>query len=103
LTLFLRDENNNTICECDFFTDEGSLDVSCSVSIINYTKILAKNLPHMQKIAQVFDELDEMRGLLWERHPNVMGNDYDMAKAVSIVRSEYERVAPFFNLSVVED
>ena len=103
MTLFLRDKKNNTLCECDFFTNDGSLDVSCSVSIINYTKFLVHNIQYAQTIAKIFEDLSQMRGLLWETYTNVMGKDYDMDRAIGIARLEFEKVAVSFNLCVVED
>ena len=103
MTLFLRDKKNNTLCECDFFTDDGSLDVSCSVSILNYTKLLMRIQKDIWAASKIFEGLDQMRGLLWEMNTEVMGKDYDMEKAIDIVRTEYEKAAKLYDLFIVED
>ena len=107
MTLFLRNKKNETICSCDFFTDDdGCLDVSCSISVINYTKLLMefpKDPKTVGMIASTFDDLDEMRGFLWECHTKVMGKDGDKDAAYRLVKAQYDAVAKAFGLSVVED
>ena len=104
MTLFLRTKENKTICECDFFTDEnGSLDVVCGISVINYTELIFKFPYSIIKVASAIEYLYGMRGFLWECNKEVMGKDGDKEKAIAIVRKEYEKVAQLLDLSVVED
>jgi tRNA C32,U32 (ribose-2'-O)-methylase TrmJ len=72
MTLFLRNEKNETILDLEVWVkteDSYSfVELSSSVDIKNYSLMLIKNTDKEKQIEMIsdFDELSELRGWLWE-------------------------------------
>ena len=72
MTLFLRNEKNETILDLEVWVkteDSYSfVELSSSIDINNYSLMLIKNTDKEKQIEMIsdFDELSELRGWLWE-------------------------------------
>jgi len=110
MTLFLRNEKNQTILDLDVWVkteDSNSfVEISSSVDISNYSQMLIKNTDSkiQQEMIKDFDELSELRGWLWEVF--FMGGrnepkEFDLV--VTELKQILKTVAEKYGLFVVQD
>ena len=80
---FLRDKNNNTLLEAMVYVDgyehgEGKdyVEVRSGINVIHYSAFLltASDRKTQNKIINIFYDLDELRGWLWENYFMVKKN-----------------------------
>ena len=110
MTLFLRNEKNETILDLEVWVkteDSYSfVELSSSIDIKNYSLMLIKNTDKEKKIEMIsdFDELSELRGWLWEVFFMVKNNEpkeYD--SVVQELKVILKKVADKYGLFVVQD
>ena len=110
MTLFLRNEKNQTILDLDVWVkteDSNSfVEISSSVDISNYSQMLIKNTDSkiQQQMIKDFDELSELRGWLWEVF--FMGRrnepkEFDLV--VTELKQILKTVAEKYGLFIVQD
>lgn len=69
MTLFLRDKNNNTLLDMEVYVKDDCVEISSSVIIDNYSRLLLSAKKEKQEeIIGYFDFLSEFRGWLWENY-----------------------------------
>lgn len=104
---FLRDNKGKTIIEteCYIKTDDWKyIEVSSSVDITNYSNFLLSNPEKSGLIIERINELDELRGWLWESYFMVEKNDPNKINDVNDkIRSFYQHVADELNLYNISD
>lgn len=105
MTLFLRDKNNQTVLDVDFYKNEGALELSAVVCIIPYSRLLLSLDSNMQYEAMVyFEALQELRGWLWETWFMGRRNTADEYDAVlKDLREQLKDVAQKYGLWYTED
>ncbi len=110
MTLFLRNEKNQTILDLDVWVkteDSNSfVEISSSVDISNYSQMLIKNTDSkiQQEMIKDFDELSELRGWLWEVF--FMGGKNDpkeFDKVATELKQILKTIAEKYGLFVVQD
>ena len=117
MTLFLRDKKNNTIVDVDCYvkTEEGKkfVEINSTVCIGPYSLLLLQAVAkgkslgdprHMPQFVETFNELQELRGWLWESY--FMGGKNDPEKYNDVlenVRKILKAVAMKYDLGYVED
>ena len=109
MTLFLRDDKDNTIVDLEVWVkkEDGNefVDISCSIVISHYSKLLLSIEKHkQQQFIDTFDEISGLRGWLWEVY--FMGGDNDPKEYKNVlneVRQMLSAVANRYGLRVVED
>lgn len=69
MTLYVRDAENHSLIEFELASrDDGVLEPSAAIYIINYTRFLLKTTYHQMQVADIFDTLLEIRGTYYETH-----------------------------------
>jgi hypothetical protein len=71
MTLFLRDDKNRTISDTEFYIDGDHLEISNSINIENYSRLLLgavadEDDAKIRFIISGFDFISEIRGWMWE-------------------------------------
>jgi len=108
MTLFLRNEKNETILDIDLYEKEDYIELNSTVCIEPYSKLLlevfSEDSKKAAKLIKKFDELQELRGWLWEVYflggKNTNKEFYNVLKAV---KEMLKKVADEYNLYYVED
>lgn len=108
MTHYLRNQNNQSILDLELYVkkEEGRqfVELSSSVIIKPYSKLLLDNPTRQDEIIEAFSELSEMRGWLWESYFMGGNNDPEKYKDVRKVVSEWlQKVAKEFDLYYVTD
>ncbi len=110
MTLFLRNEKNETILELEVWVkteDSYSfVELSSSIDIKNYSLMLINNTDKEKQIEMIsdFDELSGLRGWLWEVFFMAKKNEpkeYD--SVVQELKAILKNVADKYGLFVVQD
>lgn len=108
MILFLRTQKNETIVDVECFvkTEDGNKFIELhSVVVINqYSKFLLENLDKKDEIIEIFQDLSELRGWLWERY--FMGTQNDPSKyndVIKTLKALLKAIAEKFNLYYTED
>ena len=110
MTLFLRNEKNETILDLEVWVkteDSYSfVELSSSINIKNYSLMLIKNTDKEKQIEMIsdFDELSELRGWLWEVFFMVKKNEPEEYEfVVQELKVILKKVADKYGLFVVQD
>jgi len=94
---FLRNDRNQTIIECEVYNN----DLSASTNIESYSMMLIDmhNKDQHYPFIKTFSELDEIRGLWWEKE-----KDFSNWKSIDdFVKSKFVEVAKKYSLNYVTD
>ena len=112
MVLFLRDQYNRTLLDLDIskvpnnvFGSPGYTEIHSVVDIRPYSWFLL-NLPEGQRetFINAFDELQELRGWLWEVYfANKENTSLEYGNVLEILRCKLHNVAEDFGLYYVED
>lgn len=109
MTLFLRTKNNETIVDLDIWIKKDNIpyvEISCSINIKNYSLLLLRN-PNPRKQLEIitdFDQLDEIRGWLWEVYFATKKNtEKEYSNVLREVKWILSKVAEKYDLHLVED
>lgn len=107
MTLFLRDDKNNSIVDLECWVkteDEHSfVELSVSVDIMHYTRFLLDNLDRSMEIVVDFSEIDELRGWLWEVYFMDNNDPEKYGDVLAQLRKMLKTVADKYDLYYVED
>ncbi len=108
MILFLRNNKNRTILDCDVYIkseeERKYIEISSVVVIKTYSEFLLENIKRKDEIINDFSELDDLRGWLWESY--FMGDENDPEKyndVIKILRKRIGDIAIKYNLNYVED
>lgn len=104
MTLFLRDNKNETIVDIEFNGSDG-IDLDCVVCIQPYSRLLLEAVgPYKQiEIISIFDQIQELRGWLFEQFLPFYKGDDPYNDALKELRSLLKEVSGKLNLAYVED
>ena len=106
MTIFLRDQKNNTILDVDIWVDDYShVEVSSVVIIKEYSNFLL-NLPKekQKKAIDDFDNLSELKGWLWEVYFTTGKNTPEHIDNVKKeIKKKIKKVSEKYNLLLIED
>ena len=105
MTLYLRDKNNNTILDVEYWQKDGHLEISAGVVISHYSLMLLQ-LPKEKQLQFVLemDNLDELRSWLWENYfIGRQNTDEDYSKVLAELREILKGAAERWDLRYVED
>lgn len=104
---YLRDKVGNTIIETECWVkreDWEYIEISSTVDIIQYSCFLLDNLERAGGVMSYIDELDELRGWLWEVYFMSEKNDPSKIDDVNNKISQfYQKVAKELNLNYIID
>jgi hypothetical protein len=115
MIFFLRTQKNETIADIELYIkteykSDGSkrnfLELRSVIMIDVYSKFLLDNTVRAEEIIPVFDNIQELRGWLWEEYFMVKdndGSDEDYTDVMKRLRNELKYIADKFNLIYVED
>ena len=111
MTLFLRDKKNRTIVDCDIYIkDSEYVELSIVVCVDTYSRLLldliTKNGEEktINKFIQTFDELQELRGWLWESYfIDGDNNPSEYNIVLETIRKRFKEIADTYELYYVED
>lgn len=109
MTLFLRDNNNNTILDLEVYVkkedDHSFVELSSVINIKNYSILLLDTLENDKVgLINTFVELSELRGWLWENYFMVKKNKpEEYGNVVKELKSILTTVANKYNLNLIQD
>lgn len=103
MTIYLRDENNNTLVDISVWEKHNSPDLRSDVIIKNYSKFLLENYYRRHEIIKVFDDLSEMRGWLHEVYLSVENKNATKEDVIKRVKLILQGVCNNFKLNIVTD
>lgn len=71
MTIYIRDKNNNTICDIEIWTEKDNfnndyVDISSVVDIESYSELLLNNTEKTEILVNDFIFIQELRGWLFE-------------------------------------
>lgn len=110
--LFLRNQDNESIVDCSIYRDKNEIhgnwyvELNCTVDIKSYSKLLlGLNEEKQTEAIADFDEIQELRGWLWEKFlfPNNNGTEEQLHATIEEVRTHFADIAAKYGLGVVED
>lgn len=108
MILFLRNKNNRSIVDLEIFVKKENsrefIELRSVVLIETYSQFLLENLDKKEEIIEIFTDISELRGWLWESF--FMGEENDPNKyneVVKILRNKFVDIAKKYNLIYVED
>lgn len=103
MTIYLKDENNNTLLDISIWGGVTSLDLRSNVIIKNYSKFLLENHYRRHEIIKVFDNLSEMRGWLHEVYLSIENKNATKEDVIRRVKLILKGVCNNFKLNIVTD
>lgn len=104
MTLYLRNQKNQTIVDIEFYKKENYLELKSVIVIDTYSEFLLSNLDRKNEIIKTFDYLSELRGWLWEIYFMKKRNTIEKYNDVlSTLKIELKRIAKEFNLLFITD
>lgn len=107
MTLFLRNRNNESLCEIELWVnnEDGKeyIEISSSVNIKNYSIALLSIKTTIKQLEFVSDFvfISEIRGWLWEHPDEFEAKDYN--KVLGLVKGFLSEIAKKYDLSLIED
>jgi len=108
MILFLRNEKRESIVDVECFVktedDRKFVEINASVIIRPYSEFLLENLDKKDEIIEDFENIDDLRGWLWESY--FMGGDNDPEEYDNIIKLLQEglkEIGQKYKLSYVED
>lgn len=107
MTLFLRNEDNRTILEAEYWvkTDDGRkfLDISAAIDVQNYSTSLLRKVSSndYEEFITDIDGLSNVRGWLWEVYEDTKPENYN--DVLEKLRTWFKEIATKHNLQYVED
>lgn len=101
MVLFLRSQTNYTIVDCEIFPKDNYTELRCIIDIREYSNFLLKNIKNANKIVEDFDQIQELRGWLWEGRGS--NKDTEYMDIVAEVRQFLMSIAKKYDLYYVED
>jgi len=108
MTLYLRNEKGDNLLDLEVWvkTEEGYsfVELSSSIDIPSYSYLLLDNLKRKNKIIHDFDNLNELRGWLWERYFMTGKNDgSQIDDVIDKLKIILTKVAKDYNLVLIQD
>ena len=103
MTIYLRDENNNTLVDISVWEKHNSPDLRSDVIIKNYSKFLLENHYRRHEIIKVFDDLSEMRGWLHEVYLPLENKNATKKDVIERVKLILKGLCNNFKLNIVTD
>lgn len=108
MTLYLRDEHNNTLFSVDVWnkTEDGRAytELSAGVMVEPFSKNLLQREKEQEEFIKDFDELSELRGWLWETYYMRGNNDgSDLDDIISALKKILQSVSERYDLHLVID
>lgn len=111
MVLYLRTQTNKTIVDLEFWLKcEGGHnfhELMVAIDIARYSMFLLSADPVTQAdIIREFNEIDELRGWMWEcyySNKRNIGSEEDYDEILNHLRKKFRHLASIFNLMFVED
>ncbi len=103
MTIYLRNENNDTLVDISVWEKHNSPDLRSCVIIKNYSKFLLENPYRRHEVIKVFDDLSEMRGWLHEVYLYVENKNATKEDVIRRVKLILQGVCNNFKLNIVTD
>jgi hypothetical protein len=111
MTLFIRDNKNNTILDLDVGVQTREdkskfVELSSIVDVEYYSRFLLENLDRKDEIIPDFQDLSELRGWLWESYfmtGKNIGSEEQYSDVLSKLKEMIKEVATKYNLYYTED
>ena len=109
MILYLKTQENKTLFSAIVYIDSSEerptnfVELSTTINIENYSHFLIENIEKKNKVISDFDNLNELRGWLWERFfvstPNDETKLDEVAKKINVTLS---KVAKDYNLLLIQ-
>ncbi len=103
MTIYLKDENNNTLVDISVWEKHNSVDLRSDVIIKNYSKFLLENPYRRHEVIKVFHDLSEMRGWLHEVYLPLENKKATVEEVIERVKLILQGVCNNFKLNIVTD
>lgn len=110
MTLYIRDDKNRTIWGAEYWVANTDgyqhLEISSSIDVENYSRFLLANQERSDEIINVFDQLSEIRGWMWEVHfmtQKNIGSDKQYSEVLEQIQAKIKAVCKMFLLNYVTD
>ena len=107
--IFKLRKGNKTVCDVEVTTQKENgkeyIELRSSVFVAGYSEVLAKHMDEMLKVIKDFEEIEELRGWLWERHlhNNNVYTIENYRSTIDYVKNILSKVAKEYDLYYVED
>lgn len=102
MTLFLRNDKNQSIVDIEINFTKDNQDLRSVVVIEYYSKLLLENLNRSEEVIKDFSEIDELRGWFWEVYME-MTTIPSQRDCVEKVSNKLVMLADKYNLNYVVD
>ncbi len=102
MTLFLRNDENQSVVDIEINFKISSQDLHSSVSIEHYSKVLLDNLNRSDEVIRDFTEIDELRSWFWEDYME-FADKPSQKECVEHVEKKLILLANKYNLFYVTD
>lgn len=103
MTIYLRTPENDTLVDITVFQNGNHPDIRSDVIIKNYSKFLLENHYRRHEIIKVFDDLNELRGWLFEVYLPLENKDATKEDVIRRVKLILKDISNNFKLNVVTD
>jgi hypothetical protein len=109
MTLFLRNQDNQTIVDIELFTKDGCVELNSTICILTYSKLLFellinKSEDEIKVFIQIFDNLSELRGWMWETYFATKKNtESEYSNVLKEVTNILKNIAEQYNLIFTVD
>lgn len=108
MVLYLRNKKGENVLDLEVWvkTEDGYsfVELSSTIDIPSYSELLIDNLDRKNKVIHDFDNLNELRGWLWERYFITGKNDgSQIDDVIDKLRVILVKVAKDYNLYLIED
>lgn len=107
--IFQLRKGRKTVCDVEITTPKENgveyIELHAAVFVAGYSEVLAKHMDEMPKVIKDFEEIEELRGWLWERHlpsKNVYTVD-NYRSTMEYVKNILLKAANEYDLQYVED
>ena len=103
MTLFLRNQDNDTILDVEIYKTKGHVELHSSIIIDKYSKFLLINQDKAMGIIRDFTMLSELRGCLWERYLGTNNTEDRYEEALERVQNIMKDISNKYKLTYLED
>lgn len=107
--IFQLRTGNKIVCDVELTTPKENgkeyIELRAAVFVAGYSRILAKHIDEMPKVIKDFEEIEELRGWLWEKHlhNNNIYTIENYKSTMDYVKNILKKAAREYDLYYVED
>lgn len=102
MTIFLRNNKNQTIVDIEFNDSKKGMDLHAAVEIDTYSKLLLDNLNRKEEVIEDFNNISQLRGWFWEIYMELT-DEPTFNDAIAQIKNKLIPIAEKYKLNYVTD